>query len=68
MTQIRKLSECRCISIEDKDVLREALKQRRDNLILGYEERLLPATKDRMEISLDKTEKMIKTIDQIPIC
>lgn len=68
MSEIRKLNECRCISTDDKDVLHTALKQRRDNLIAVYKDTLLPETKWQMEISLDKTEKMIDTIEKIPIC
>ena len=68
MSQIRKLGECGCISNDDKDILLVALKQRKDNLIRTYQERLLTDAKDRIEISLDNTEKMIGTIEKIPTC
>lgn len=64
----RKLSECRCISNDDKEVLLEALDARRDAAIRASTIVRLPESIERIESRLDKVEKMIKTIKKIPIC
>lgn len=63
-----KLGECRCISIEDKEVLLDALNYRRDGAIMASTKVRLPESVGRIESRLDKVEKMIKTIKKIPIC
>lgn len=64
----RKLSECRCISNEDKEVLLEALNVRRDIAIKALIIVRLPESVERIESRIDKVEKMMKTIKKIPIC
>lgn len=64
----RKLSECRCISNEDKEVLLEALNMRRDAAIRVSTIVRLPESVTRIESRIDKVEKMIKTIKKIPTC
>lgn len=55
----RKLSGCRCISNEDKEVLLEALHARRDTAIRASTIVRLPESVERIETRLDKVEKMI---------
>ncbi len=64
----RKLSECRCISNDDKEVLLEALNVRRDVAIRALAIVRLPESIERVDIRLDKVEKMMETIKKIPIC
>lgn len=64
----RKLSECRCISNDDKEVLLEALNVRRDVAIRALVIIRLPESIERVDIRLDKVEKMMETIKKIPIC
>ena len=64
----RKLSGCRCISNDDKEVLLEALNVRRDVAIRALAIVRLSESIERVDIRLDKVEKMIRTIKKIPIC
>lgn len=64
----RKLSECRCISNEDKEVLLDALDVRRDSAISASTKVRLPESIERIETRLIKVEKMMETIKKIPIC
>jgi len=65
---VNELSECRCISNEDKEVLLDALTVRRDSAIRASTIVRLPESIERIEIRLTKVEKMIETIKKIPIC
>ena len=64
----RKLSECRCISNEDKEILLDALNVRRDAAIRASTIVRLPESVERIESRLDKVEKMMETIKKIPTC
>lgn len=64
----RKLGECRCISNEDKEVLLDALYVRRDDAIRASTIVRLPESIERIDIRLDKVEKMMETIKKIPMC
>ena len=68
MVDERKLSECKCISNEDKEVLLDALSVRRDSAIRASTIVRLPESVERIETRLDKVEKMMETIKKIPIC
>ena len=68
MIDERKLSECKCISNDDKEVLLDALSVRRDSAIRASTIVRLPESVERIETSLDKVEKMMETIKKIPIC
>lgn len=63
-----KLSECKCISNEDKEVLIDALTVRRDAAIRASTIVRLPESIERIETRLVKVEKMIETIKKIPTC
>lgn len=64
----RKLSECRCISNDDKEVLLDALDVRRNAAISASTKVRLPESIERIEARLDKVEKMMETIKKIPTC
>lgn len=64
----RQLSECRCISKEDKEVLLDALEVRRIAAIGAETKARLSESIKRIESRLDKVEKMMETIKKIPIC
>ena len=68
MIDERKLSECKCISNDDKEVLLDALGVRRYSAIRASTIVRLPESVERIETSLDKVEKMMETIKKIPIC
>ena len=68
MVNGERLSQCKCISNEDKEVLLEALNYRRDGAIRASTIVRLPESVERIESRLDKVEKMMKTIKKIPIC
>lgn len=68
VNDIIKLSECKCISNEDKEVLIDALTVRRDAAIGASTIVRLPESIERIETRLVKVEKMIETIKKIPTC
>ena len=68
MVDERKLSDCKCISNEDKEVLLDALSVRRDSAIRASTIVRLPESVERIETRLDKIEKMMETLKKIPIC
>lgn len=65
---VNGLSECKCISNEDREVLLDALTVRRDSAIRASTIVRLPESIERIETRLLKVEKMIETIKKVPIC